>query len=521
MEVRIIEPTVLPLIQSEAIIRVCAYCRVSSSSKEQLNSYASQISYFKAFIDSQPNWRLVEIYTDKGVSGRKTKNRDEFNQMIDDAYRGLFDMIICKSISRFARDIVTSLKICRELREKGIDVFFEEENIHTLFLKNEHYLSVRSALAQSESENISTNTLWSIRRRMKRGTFIPSCLPLGYKLENKEIVKDKENERYVHHIFNSFINGMSVAKIAHYLNEHGVKSNKGTCWCESGIREILKNPIYTGELVLQKTYTDTTTFQTKINRGQLPRYHYHDNHEPYISKDIFEKVQMIFEIRREQMSCNCNSNKYKNRYPLSGIIECNQCGSKLKRVKIQKNNNESYFAYACTGHIKDKTKCSFKRYLEDDVYQSFIRLSNKLISNPHILKNYLKDLTYINEEADRHMIVDLHNQMEALYKKIENIDIHYSIKIYTEELLEELNHALLEQIDDLRKQYHQYIDMYDISKEIENTKTMMSIFDNCEISDEFNESLFEVIVQKIIAIDHQQLKFILINGLEIMERVGE
>ena len=156
VEVRIIEPTVLPLIQSEAIIRVCAYCRVSSSSKEQLNSYASQISYFKAFIDSQPNWRLVEIYTDKGVSGRKTKNRDEFNQMIDDAYRGLFDMIICKSISRFARDIVTSLKICRELREKGIDVFFEEENIHTLFLKNEHYLSVRSALAQSESENIST-----------------------------------------------------------------------------------------------------------------------------------------------------------------------------------------------------------------------------------------------------------------------------------------------------------------------------------------------------------------------------
>ena len=126
MEVRIIEPTVLPLIQSETIIRVCAYCRVSSSSKEQLNSYASQISYFKAFIDSQPNWRLVEIYTDKGVSGRKIKNRDEFNQMIDDAYRGLFDMIICKSISRFARDIVTSLKICRELREKGINVFFEE-----------------------------------------------------------------------------------------------------------------------------------------------------------------------------------------------------------------------------------------------------------------------------------------------------------------------------------------------------------------------------------------------------------
>ena len=221
------------------------------------------------------------------------------------------------------------------------------------------------------------------------------------------------------------------------------------------------------------------------------------------------------------MSCNCNSNKYKNRYPLSGIIECNQCGSKLKRVKIQKNNNESYFAYACTGHIKDKAKCSFKRYLEDDVYQSFIRLSNKLISNSHILKNYLKDLTYINEEADRHMIVDLHNQMEALYKKIENIDIHYSIKIYTEEFIEELNHALLAQIDELRKQYHQYIDMYDISKEIENTKTMMSIFDNCEISDEFNESLFEVIVQKIIAIDHQQLKFILINGLEIMERVGE
>lgn len=130
-------------------------------------------------------------------------------------------------------------------------------------------------------------------------------------------------------------------------------------------------------------------------------------------------------------------------------------------------------------------------------------------------------MTYINEEADRDIIVDLHSQMEALYKRIENIDIHYSVKIYTEEFLEELNHALLAQIDELRKQYHQYIDMYDISNEIENTKTMMSIFDNCEISDEFNESLFEVIVQKIIAIDHQQLKFILINGLEIMERVGK
>ncbi len=521
MEVRIVEPTILPAIQSEKIIKVCAYCRVSSSSKEQLNSYASQISYFKSLINSQPNWRLVDIYTDKGISGRKTKNRDEFSRMIDDAHRGLFDMIICKSISRFARDIVTSLKICRELRDKGIDVFFEEENIHTLFLQSEHYLSIRSALAQSESENISTNILWSIRRRMKRGTFIPSCLPLGYKLENKEIIKDKDNERYIYYIFNSFINGMSTSKIAKYLNEHGVKSNKDTCWSGSGVRDILKNPIYTGELVVQKTYTDTITFQTKINRGQLPRYHYHDNHEPYISKELFQKVQKIFEIRREQHSMNYNIGKYQNRYLLSGIIECSQCGLKLKRIKIKKNKKDYYYAYACTGHIKDKTKCFFKRYREQDIYQSFIRLSNKLVSNPHILKNYLKDLILINQEVDRYRIEALHNQIENLYEKFENIKVQYLVDRYGDGFIDELHYSLMDQIDELRKQYHQLIDLYDIDSEIENTKTMISIFDNCEISNKLNERLFEIIVQKIIAIDHQRLKFILVNGLEIIEKVGE
>ena len=250
--------------------KVCAYARVSTDSEEQLTSYESQIKHYSEYIKSNPEWEFVGIYADEGISGTQVKNRTEFQRMIDDALGGKIDIIIAKSISRFARNTVDTLNNVRLLREHNIDVYFEKENIHTLLLDSEMFLTLYSAFAQAESESLSMNVKLGLKAKMKRGEFVGNVKCYGYDWikETKKLKINEEQAEVVRQIFNWYVDGIGSYTIAKKLNEEKVKTNRGGKWTPSSVRQIIRNEKYVGDLINQKTYSiSPLTHKKAINFG--------------------------------------------------------------------------------------------------------------------------------------------------------------------------------------------------------------------------------------------------------------
>ena len=282
--------TFMPLNQSVKR-RVAGYARVSTDSEEQRTSYTAQVEYYTNYIKSRSDWEFVSVYTDEGISATNTRHRDGFNTMIDDALAGKIDLIVTKSVSRFARNTVDSLTTVRKLKEKGIEVYFEKENIYTLDAKGELLITIMSSLAQEESRSISENVTWGQRKRMADGKVtIPYARFLGYrKGENglPEIIP--EEAEVVRLIYKSFMEGLSYYKIAKMLMEQGVPApGGGVKWYTHTIKSILTNEKYKGAALLQKKFTvDFLTKKQKVNEGEVPQYYVEDSHEAIIEPEEF------------------------------------------------------------------------------------------------------------------------------------------------------------------------------------------------------------------------------------------
>lgn len=246
-------------------LNVAAYCRVSTDSEDQLQSYEAQVNYYRDHICKNPKWRFAGIYADEGITGTVVNKRERFKEMIKDCEKGKIDLILTKSVSRFARNTVDSLNYVRKLKAMGIGVFFEEQNIDTLTTDSEMFIGLYSVMAQSESENISANVKWGIQQRMKNGTYSFNYRTYGYrKGEDGEPEIVPEEAEIVKRIFNLYLDGYSVDKIASYLNENGVKSKTGTEWKKATVQGILINEKYVGDLLMQKTFsTDCISKKTK------------------------------------------------------------------------------------------------------------------------------------------------------------------------------------------------------------------------------------------------------------------
>jgi len=257
-----------------ALLRVAAYARVSTDSEEQLNSYKAQLDYYTKLILGNPDWKFVEIYTDPGLSGTQLKKRDDFNRMIQDALDGKIDMIIIKSISRFARNTVDSIATIRKLRAKGVDVFFETENIHTMDGNSEFIVSIMSSVAQKESEDISQNVTWGHRKRMADGKLLMSYKSfLGYKKGEDGLPEIVEEEAAtVRWIYALFLEGKTIRQITKRLMDQGILTPRGNAkWSVSTVQSILQNEKYAGNALLQKKYTvDFLSKTIKKNEGELP-----------------------------------------------------------------------------------------------------------------------------------------------------------------------------------------------------------------------------------------------------------
>ena len=276
-------------------LRVAAYCRVSTDTEEQATSYEAQIQHYREYIISKPEWEFVDIYADEGISATNTKKRDEFNRMIDDCKLGLIDLVITKSISRFARNTVDCLNYIRELKEMNIPVFFEKESINTMDAKGEVLITIMASLAQQESESLSKNVKLGMQYRFQQGKIMvnTTCF-LGYdKDDNGSLIINPEQAEIVKRIFREYLEGKSILAICKGLERDGILTARGNPrWHDSSVRKILENEKYMGDALLQKTYTiDFLTKKRVKNTGIMPKYYVEDSHPAIISKEIFMQVQ--------------------------------------------------------------------------------------------------------------------------------------------------------------------------------------------------------------------------------------
>lgn len=341
------------------VIRVAAYCRVSTDKTDQANSLESQRRYFNEYIKRNPLWKLYNIYVDDGISGTNTKKRAAFNQMIKDAKCGNFDLIITKEISRFARNILDSVGYTRELKAIGVGVIFLNDNINTLDNDAEMRLAFLSTMAQEESRKTSERVKWGLRRQMENGVVLGRDM-LGYDVRNGKLIINEEGARTVRLIYHKFLDeGKGAHRIAKELREEGIKtSSRMKDWSYTIILRILRNEKYCGDLVQQKTYTpDYLTHQKKRNHGEVETVTIRDHHEPIISRKRFEAVQRELERRKPSQS---TVGTFANRYALSGKIVCAECGARFVRRQKKRKDGTFNVKWVCAesqkngGNHKDK-----------------------------------------------------------------------------------------------------------------------------------------------------------------------
>ncbi len=381
--------------------RVAAYCRVSTDNEDQANSFESQRTFFRQYIERNPDWELYAIFADEGISGTNTKKRKEFNRMIECAKNGDFDLIITKEISRFARNTLDSIFYTRDLKKHGVGVIFLNDNINTLDGDAELRLAIMSSIAQEESRKTSERVKWGQKRQMEQGVVFGRSM-LGYDVKDGKMTINEEGAKIVRLIFHKFVDeGKGTHVIARELREEGIKPMRVKEWQNTVILRVIRNEKYCGDLVQKKTYTpDFLSHEKKYNRGQEEFVIIKDHHEPIISRELFDKANRILDAKSLSQEGKA---KYSNRYPFSGKIKCGRCGaSYVARYKTRKDGSR-YKAWRCyeaanhgRPHIDkagNKKGCSGESIRnEDAIYLLYLVCRNLKINRQKVVDNLTKTI---------------------------------------------------------------------------------------------------------------------------------
>lgn len=506
--------------------RVCAYCRVSTDTEEQLSSYEAQVTYYEDYIKKRPDWEFAGIYADEGITGTNTKNRTEFKRMIDDCIAGRIDLIITKSISRFARNTLDCLKYVRILKEKGIAVYFEKENIDTLDTKGEVLLTILSSLAQDESRSISKNSRWGIVRRFQQGKVrVNHKKFMGYdKDENGELVINEKEAEIVRRVFEEYLKGKSCYKIAEGLEADGfLTATGGKKWHESVIKKMLQNEKYAGDALLQKTITvDFLTHKRIINKGHVQQYYVENSHPPIISKETFEKVQQEMERRRKLRGVTDeNRSRHSNKYAFSGKIICGECGSHFRRHRWGQGDKYKKYVWICRNRDeKGPEGCSMKAVDEEKLKKAFVRMVNRQIKDTdkfisRMLENIEKVFTEKANSVDVAAIDkrfnELREEMERLVKL--NVKANLDADIYGEEYARITN-----EMEELRQQRSAFTQAEFKRKDtLSRVKEIEKMLRGQEIVKEFDDDLFTALVEQIRIKSLVEVVFVFKAGLEVRD----
>ena len=405
-------------------LRVAAYCRVSTDSDEQATSYEAQIEHYTEYISKNPDWVLAGIFADEGITGTNTKKRTEFNRMIDECMDGNIDMIITKSISRFARNTLDCLKYIRQLKEKNIPVFFEKESINTMDSKGEVLLTIMASLAQQESQSLSQNIKLGLQYRYQQGHVqVNHNRFLGYtKDADGHLIIDPDQAEIVRRIYREYLEGFSMDKIAAGLERDGVLTGAGKAkWHTSTINKILRNEKYMGDALLQKTYT--TDFLTKKrikNNGTVPQYYVESDHEAIIPKDIFLLVQEELVRRRVvRTSKNGKRRNYSCKHCFAQMVFCGDCGEFYRRVHWNNRGCKS-IVWRCCSRLENTGHACRSRTVNEGLLEqvSIDAINQVLCEKDDFLKTLQSNIATVIRQGDTLSPEVIYERLQELQKEL-------------------------------------------------------------------------------------------------------
>ncbi|HEZ7987381.1 MAG TPA: recombinase family protein [Ruminococcus sp.] len=498
--------------EKSAIIRCAAYCRVSSDSEDQLNSFMAQTRYYSQIFDNSKTETLIDIYADEGVTGTREDKRDEFQRMMKDCRKGKIDRIYTKSISRFARNTKDCLKNVRELKSLGITIFFEKENVDTANMTDEMMITIMGGLAQEESTSISQNMRWSVQKRMQNGTYKNATPPFGFKKENGMLVEDENQAPIVRQMFEWYCSGYGLQAIADKLNRNNVLSSKqAVLWKADNVKYVLKNERYIGNALYQQSYvTEILPHIKKRNYGEKQKYYAKDVNLSIVDKNTFDKVQTLLLSRHRDFICNT--------YVLSRKICCSKCGATYKH---RNRNNNVY--WVCRTHDVNASDCVNGGILENNIYSAFIRLYNKLWYNYKKillpLQAALNELK-IRRSNGNSYIMDIHKEVAKLREQT-----HVLARLKTKGFLDNAKYLeqtteLTAKINKLQSELKKITRLDDEDETLEQIEILTDYFEKqSEPITEFNESAFEFLIEKIVVLNQNELELHLIGGLKFKEKI--
>ena len=497
--------------------RVAAYARVSTDSDEQFTSYEAQIDYYTQYIKKREDWQFVKVYTDEGISGTNTKHREGFNQMVADALAGKIDLIITKSVSRFARNTVDSLTTVRKLKEKGVEIFFEKENIYTFDSKGELMITIMSSMAQEESRSISENVTWGQRKRFADGKVtMPYKNFLGYKKgEDGQPIIDEEQAKTVRLIYHLFLMGKTPIGISNHLNELGIPSPSGKSkWSPTTILSILTNEKYKGDALLQKRFTvDYLTKKQKVNQGEVPQYYVENSHPAIISALQFDMVQAEI-ARRKQLG-----RSYSGSSIFTSKIICGDCGGFYGKKTWHSKGPYKKEIWQCNHKFKNKDKCTSATLDAETIQQAFLQAYNLLMGD--------RDDVVSACESMRELICDcttLDVEIESLNTELE------VISGMVNQCIKENSTSAIEQ-DEYTKKYNGFVKKYEkvssaLEKALEERKQrttrdldlrifIVTLKEKPLVLEEWNDELWITLLESATVYHGGKIKFLFKNGAEI------
>ena len=495
--------------------KVAAYARVSTDEEEQQTSYAAQCDYYERYIKSRADWAFVKVYADEGISGCNTRKREAFKAMVQDALDGKIQLILTKSVSRFARNTVDSLTTIRKLKEHGVEVWFEKENLKTFDPKVEMLLTILASLSQEESRSISENVNWGIRKKMTDGKFsLGYSHFLGYdKGADGSLVINEEEAKVIRRIYALYIKGMSPYGIAKVLTEEGIKTPGGkTRWSDSTVKSILRNEKYCGRALLQKTFTpDFLTKKTVKNTGQVPSYYVEHSHAPIIDPDVYDMVQRMMEGRKR------GRDRISSVSIFSSKLRCGDCGSWYGSKTWHSTDKYKRVIWQCNHKFRG-TKCSTPHFTEDEIKELFVRAVNlllaekeEMISTYEMMREKLFSTTALVEERRA-----LENELNVTARLVEECIKENARIAQDQTAYEERYQSLVERYESAKKRYDEIVEQIsDRTVRGEQVSIFLEKLREQDLIDTFDDDLWLSMVDFITVHDKSKVTVTFKDGSEI------
>lgn len=497
--------------------RVAGYARVSTELEEQQTSYAAQMDYYSTYIKGRDDWEFVGMYSDEGISATNTKHREGFKQMVEDALMGKIDLIITKSVSRFARNTVDSLTTVRKLKDAGVEVYFEKENIWTMDSKGELLITIMSSLAQEESRSISENTTWGQRKRFADGrASVAYGRFLGYdRGPNGGFVINPEQAETVKLIYHLYMKGLSYHSVAKELTTRGLKTPGGkTKWYAKTVESILTNEKYKGDALLQKSYTvDFLTKKQKLNQGEVPQYYVEGNHPAIIEPATFDAVQMEIQKRANA------DERYSGVGIFSSKIKCGECGSWYGAKVWHSTDQYRKVIYRCNHKFDKEKKCSTPHITEDEIKAVFIKALNILskdrkdsIADMVELQKMVSDTTVLEQELETVTI-----EMNALVEQTQRIVSENAMVALDQAEYTKRYNSLVEKYENKKSRYDALAESIETKKA--KSETIGKFITDLRSIDaeytKFDEALWSNMVDYITVYSKKDIRVTFKGGIEI------